>query len=90
MLLLKNCPQVTNPREREEHKNDHTGASTSVWLDVLSLTTTKTTCLRQNVKSGQAGSDSSLKHLSHLSQFAVQKITEIEVMFSSLVALDVF
>lgn len=47
-------------------------------------------CLRQNVKSGQAGSDSSLKHLSHLPQFAVQKITEIEVMFSCLVALDYF
>lgn len=50
----------------------------------------KTTCLRKNVKSGQAGSDSSLKHLSHLPQFVVQKIAETKVMFFCLVALDGF
>lgn len=90
MLLLKSCPYATNPSEREEHKNDHTCASTPVLPDALSLTMAKTLCLRQYVKSGQAGSDSSLKHLSHFPQLVVQKISETKVMFSYLVALDVF
>lgn len=80
---------MANPREREKHKNDHY-ASTSVLPDVLPLTMAKTMCLKQNVKSGQAGSDSPLKGLSHLLQFVVLKIAETKVKFSFLVALAVF